>query len=87
MIGSVVTIGIICYAAYKCFKKKPKYEYIEKAVDTMIQTKKIDRVKINSSLNDSQTDIQNTQEDVNLTLIQSLKEEVTLLREGSRLQA
>ena len=36
VIGSVVTIGIICYAAYKCFKKKPKYEYIERAVDTMI---------------------------------------------------
>ena len=87
MIGSVVIVGILCYAAFKCFKKKPKYEYIEKAVDTLIQTKRIDRVQINSSLNDSQTYINKTQEDENLKLIQSLKEEVTLLREGSRLQA
>ena len=62
-------MAIICYAAFKCFKKKPKYEYIEKAVDAMIQIKKIERVQPQYSLNDSQSDIKFTQEDESLKLI------------------
>ncbi len=87
VIGSVVTVGIICYAAFKCFKKKPKYEYIERAVDTMIQTKKIDRVQVQCSLNDSQTDIKNTQEDESIKLIQRLEDKINSMQEESRLQA
>ena len=52
----------------------------------MIQTKKIDRVQVNSSLNDSQTDIKNTQEDESIKLIQRLEDKINSMQEESRLQ-
>jgi hypothetical protein len=69
VIGGVVTVGIICYALFKCFKKKPKDEQIEKAYETLLRSKQVDQTSIPNSINDSHSEIQNTFEEENLQLI------------------